>query len=281
MPELPEVEHVKRQLQDLIGSKRPVVSIEFFRKDLRFPIPPILKVKLAGNFVLAVERRAKYLLFRFADGFLLSHLGMTGSWRKLEAGEARLVHDHVQINFEGDLALIFNDPRRFGYLDWVDTISNHPRLNHLGPEPFDDAFTGEFLLHKLRGRSAAIKTLIMDQRIVVGVGNIYASESLFRAGVRPTRKAGRVTLDECRRLVDEIRTILKAAIESGGSTIRSYRGADGKTGGFQSRFFVYERDGQPCLQCNARGNGRGLKVVCISNRMLGARSTYWCSRCQK
>ncbi|CAN5637733.1 bifunctional DNA-formamidopyrimidine glycosylase/DNA-(apurinic or apyrimidinic site) lyase [soil metagenome] len=277
MPELPEVEHVKRQLGALIGIPRRVESIEFFRKDLRFPIPMKLKLKLAGNDVIAIERRAKYLLFKFAHGWMLSHLGMTGAWREIGQNENAILHDHVRMNFADGFSLIFNDPRRFGFIDWVDDIERHPRLDHLGPEPLEPGFTGEQLFRKLRKRTAAIKTLIMDQRIVVGVGNIYASEALFRAGLRPTRPAGRVTLAECERLVHEIKIILQAAIESGGSTIRTYRSADGSQGSFQSRFFVYERDGQACLKCN----GTNVKSVLIQSRMIAARSTYWCSRCQK
>lgn len=272
MPELPEVEHVKRQLDHLIGLPRQVSSIEFFRKDLRFPIPKKLKTLLPGLHLIAIERRAKYLLFKFKEGWLLSHLGMTGAWREITAGEEKILHDHVRLNFENGLSLIFNDPRRFGFIDWVETLEDHPRLNHLGPEPLNAEFTAETLFKKLRGRKAAIKTMIMDQRIVVGVGNIYASEALFRAGIRPTRAAGRVTLQECERLVAEIRTILLEAIASGGSTIRTYRSADGTEGSFQSRFFVYERKGESCLKC---------KVTNISSKMIGSRSTYWCARCQK
>jgi formamidopyrimidine-DNA glycosylase len=286
MPELPEVEHVKRQLTEIIGGPkglpRRVESIEFFRKDLRFPIPIKLKRKLAGNDVLSIERRAKYLLFKFADGWLLSHLGMTGSWREFGHDEERNLHDHVQIHFADGRNLMFNDPRRFGYIDWVEDTDAHPRLDHLGPEPLDDDFTGDVLFEKLRGRSAAIKSMIMDQRIVVGVGNIYASEALFQAGVRPMRPAGRVTRNECASLAREIKSILQAAIESGGSTIRTYRGADGSQGSFQFRFSVYERDGEPCLKCNGPGPGKPLsKPVVIKSRMIGARSTYWCARCQK
>lgn len=272
MPELPEVEHVKRQLNRLLESPRQVSSLEFFRKDLRFPLSPKLKKLVSGRDILTVERRAKYLLFKFEDGWLLSHLGMTGAWREIGPKEKRILHDHVQLNFKDGLSLIFNDPRRFGFIDWVANLESHPRLSHLGPEPLETEFTAEVLFQKLRKRTAPIKAMIMDQRIVVGVGNIYASEALFRAGIRPTRAAGKVTMDECKRLVKEIKVILKQAIDSGGSTIRTYRSADGSEGSFQSRFFVYERAGESCLKC---------KTGKIVSKVIGSRSTYWCPNCQK
>lgn len=273
---------MKRQLESLIGCPRRIQSFDHFRRDLRFPIPKKLKTVMNGREVLGIERRAKYLLFKFADGWLLSHLGMTGAWRQISAGETKILHDHVQLNFADGLSLIFNDPRRFGFVDWVESLEDHPRLSHLGPEPLTDAFTADVLFAKLRKRSAAIKTMIMDQRIVVGVGNIYASEALFRAGLRPMRAAGRVTLNECERLVKEIKIILGEAIDSGGSTIRTYRSADGSQGSFQSRFFVYERDGLECLKCNGRGRSdQKTRLQKISTKMIGSRSTYWCPRCQK
>ena len=277
MPELPEVEHVKRQLEGLIRFPDRIEAVHFFRKDLRFPLSPKLRTKMTGREVLSMSRRAKYLLFHFSDGNLLSHLGMTGSWRPLSHGEERLLHDHVEIVFASGLRLVYNDPRRFGFIDWVNPTGAHPRLSHLGPEPLEPSFTAEGLLSQLRRRKAAIKTLIMDQRVVVGVGNIYASEALFRARIKPTRAGGRITLEECRRLVVEIRNLLSEAIESGGSTIRSYRGADGVEGRFQSRFDVYERAGEPCRRCLKELG----KVFQIRTKVLGARSTYWCSQCQK
>ncbi len=277
MPELPEVEHVKRQLGRLIGLPRQVESIEYFRKDLRFVLPVRLKKNLPGKELLEIERRAKYLLFRFSDGWLLSHLGMSGAWREIKRGEKRILHDHVQLNFKNGPSLVFNDPRRFGFIDWVESTSkdSHVRLKHLGPEPFDKSFTGTHLFEKLRKRQAPIKAMIMDQRLVVGVGNIYASEALFRAKVRPGRAAGKVTRDECEILVNEMRIILTAAIEAGGSTIRTYRSADGSEGQFQSRFSVYGREGETCLQCKVQG-----KSTKISMKVIGGRSTFWCSKCQ-
>ena len=204
---------------------------------------------------------------------MLSHLGMTGSWRQGEesARAEGLLHDHVRMTFADGRQLIFNDPRRFGYLDWVtgDEKSN-AFLKHLGPEPLSEDFSGERLFRLLRKRKAAIKVLLMDQRIVVGVGNIYASESLFRAKVRPSRQGAKVTREECERIVASIREVLAEAIEAGGSTISDYRHADGSSGGFQDRFRVYDRKGQPCLVCGKK----------VSSRVMGGRSTYWCASCQ-
>lgn len=276
MPELPEVEHVKRQLGDLIGLPRRVKTLQYFRKDLRFPLPTTLRKTLPGKELVAIERRAKYLLFKFSDGWMLSHLGMSGAWRELPTDEAKIVHDHVMLEFDNGLRLIFNDPRRFGFIDWVQDQTSHVRLKHLGPEPFDSKFSGEMLFKNLRKRQAPIKAMIMDQRLVVGVGNIYASEALFRARVRPSRAAGKVTLDECTRLAEEIRIVLQAAIDAGGSTIRTYKSADGSKGSFQHRFSVYGREGEDCLVCKA--SGRKTK---ISMKVIGGRSTFWCSKCQK
>lgn len=271
MPELPEVENLKRQLEALLPLPDRIATVRFFRKDLRFPIPKKLKTLLPGCEISAIERRAKYLLFKSVSGWFLSHLGMSGSWRPVKDGEERLLHDHVELKFESGVTLVFNDPRRFGYVDWVEPHGAHVRLDHLGPEPLADEFTGETLFDSLRGRTAAVKTSIMDQRIVVGVGNIYASESLFRARVKPTRAAGRVTRAECMVLASQIKAILREAIDSGGSTIRTYRGADGAAGQFQSRFSVYEREGEACRNCQT---GR------IRSKVLGSRSTYWCPQCQ-
>lgn len=271
MPELPEVEHVKRQLEQLLRLPARVSKVHFFRADLRFPIPKDLARKFQNSEVLSIERRAKYLLFRTSQGAFLSHLGMSGSWRPAEPNEPLRLHDHVEVLFASGLRLLFNDPRRFGLVDWVEPHGKHDRLDHLGPEPLAIDFSGETLFKSLRRRKAAIKVSIMDQRIVVGVGNIYASEALFRAGLRPTRAAGRLTRQDCDRLVHEIKEILKQAIDSGGSTIRTYRGTDGGPGQFQSLLAVYERDGDRCVRCQ-----KGV----IRTKTIGGRSTYWCPKCQ-
>lgn len=281
MPELPEVETVRKQLAAVIKPPQVVRRIEFFRPDLRFKIPRQLKAAIEGQSLQAIERRAKYLIFRFAGGSMLSHLGMTGAWREVFPGEERQLHDHVRLtiargvgspNRNDDQVFVFNDPRRFGYLDWIAVGSKrNQRLVHLGPEPLSEEFSADNLKSRLRGRKISVKVAIMDQKIVVGVGNIYASEALFRAGVRPTRLAGKVTAAECHSIVAAIKSVLQEAIDAGGSTISDYRHPDGNTGAFQVRFSVYDRKGEACLAC-------GHAVVA---KTIGGRSTYWCRRCQR
>jgi formamidopyrimidine-DNA glycosylase len=274
MPELPEVESVRRQLLTKITPHVKVRSVRFFRKDLRFPIP--LKVKSKMNSgeslgpLLGIERRAKYLLFKFQSGYFLSHLGMTGFWRQVAPDEPRLLHDHILIHFENETAWMYNDPRRFGYVDWVEDLKQHPLLKHLAPEPLSPEFSKSYLVDTCRKKKVSIKNLIMDQRRVVGVGNIYASEALFRAGIRPTRMAGRVSANELERLVQSIKLVLSEAIEHGGSTVKDFKGADGYAGRFQSRLFVYDREGKSCRKCDSK----------IVSKQLGGRSTYWCPVCQ-
>ena len=282
MPELPEVENVRRQLLRIlqnIDSQPFVREVQFFRKDLRFPISS--KVKSVMNSgdrlgpLLGIERRAKYLLFKFQSGYFLSHLGMTGFWREVSPTEPRLLHDHILMRFENGTSgnvtfLMYNDARRFGYVDWVENLSKHPLLKHLAPEPLGSEFSKPYLVDTCRGKKVCIKNLVMDQRRVVGVGNIYASEALFRAGIRPTRMAGRIRPDEIDRLVQSIKFVLTEAIEHGGSTIKDFKGADGYAGRFQSRLFVYGRAGEKCRNCESL----------IVSKQIGGRSTYWCPVCQ-
>ncbi len=272
MPELPEVETVRAGLEKLLRDRPVIQNVKLMRGDIRFPIPPELPKRLEGRRFEAIRRRAKYILFDTAQGALLSHLGMTGSWRFVEAGEEDK-HDHFYIEFHDGRRLAFRDPRRFGIIDWVDPGKEreHPRLRSLGVEPLDaSAFNDEFLFQASRKRTAPVKTFIMDQRIVVGIGNIYASEALFRAGVRPSRPAGRLTKAECARIVKAAQEVLLEAIAAGGSSIRDYRQADGEEGGFQKRHFVYDRKGLPCRICGSS----------VKSRVIGGRSTYWCSTCQ-
>jgi len=273
MPELPEVETVRAGLERLLGSRAVISSIDLRRGDLRAPIPAHLPARLRGALITAVRRRAKYLLFDTPCGSLLSHLGMTGTWRLAPAGDERL-HDHCYLHLTDGRRLAFRDPRRFGLLDLVEPGSeaSHPRLADLGPEPLDDAtFTIAHLLNACRGRKQAIKPVIMDQQVVVGVGNIYAQEALFRAGIRPTRPAGRLKRDEALRLIDHIRTVLREAIHAGGSTISDFRQAGGDGGYFQHHFQVYDRAGQPCAICGAVLHGA----------VVGGRGTTWCRYCQR
>lgn len=277
MPELPEVENVRRQLLRMLqknDSQVNVREVQFFRKDLRFPISS--KVKSVMNSgdrlgpLLGISRRAKYLLFKFQSGYFLSHLGMTGFWREVGPSEPRLVHDHILMHFENGTSWMYNDARRFGYVDWVEDLLEHPLLKHLAPEPLDSEFSKSYLVDTCRGKKVCIKNLVMDQRRVVGVGNIYASEALFRAGIRPTRMAGRIRPDEIDRLVQSIKFVLTEAIEHGGSTIKDFKGADGYAGRFQSRLFVYDRAGEKCRKCESL----------IVSKQIGGRSTYWCPVCQ-
>lgn len=273
MPELPEVETVRAGLERLLGRRAVIRAIALQRADLRAPIPPEVATRFNGAAITAVRRRAKYLLFDTVRGSLLSHLGMTGTWREAPAGDERL-HDHCYLHLADGRRLAFRDPRRFGLLDLVepDGEARHPRLVDLGPEPLDEAtFTVDHLLSLCRGRKQAIKPVIMDQQVVVGVGNIYAQEALFRAGIRPTRPAGRVKRAELEHLVGHIRTVLGEAITAGGSTISDFRQAGGDGGYFQHNFQVYDRAGQACVVCR----------TILHGAVVGGRGTTWCRRCQR
>jgi formamidopyrimidine-DNA glycosylase len=245
------------------------------RGDIRFPIPKNFAKSLEGQTITGVKRRAKYLLIETPKVALLSHLGMTGSWRIETAATLNSgPHDHCFIELSDGRQLIFRDPRRFGVLDLVEpgAEETHLRLKALGPEPLDKTkFTPGYLFDYSRKRKTAIKVFIMDQRVVVGVGNIYASEALFRAKIRPQKLAGRITKHEAQRLVEAIQEVLEEAIAAGGSSIRDYKNAGGEEGSFQQRHLVYERAGEPCRVCKTP----------IRSKVLGGRSTYWCPHCQK
>lgn len=280
MPELPEVESLRREIEPLLLSppqKQAVIvkRLELFRPDLRFPIPKKLVREIRGARIRAVRRRSKYLLIDTDQGVLLSHLGMTGSWR-VDDGQT-LKHDHLRLEMEDGRALIFHDPRRFGFVDWFqpDQELKQSFLAHLGPEPLSAEFNVEYFWRALRTRQGqprkvSIKVLVMDARVVVGVGNIYASEALFRAGLRPSRRPRTLTRDDLKKLIEAIQQVLSEAIESGGSTIRDYRGADGRVGEYQDHHFVYDRAGDPCRVCNTS----------IKGSVMAGRSTFWCPNCQ-
>jgi formamidopyrimidine-DNA glycosylase len=270
MPELPEVETVRAGLERLLRKRPSINRVQLQRADLRSPFPKDLARRLTGQPITGVARRAKYLIFETPAIGLLCHLGMTGTWRVAPSGDER-VHDHCYLHLSDGRRLAFRDPRRFGLLDLVVPGKPHPRLSELGPEPLSDAFSADFLQETCRGRKAPIKSLIMDQRRVVGVGNIYAAEALFRAGIRPTRPAGRVSSDRIARLVDQIQAVLREAIAAGGSTISDFRQAGGDNGYFQNDLRVYDRAGQPCRVCGST----------LKNSVLGGRSTVWCKRCQR
>jgi formamidopyrimidine-DNA glycosylase len=272
MPELPEVETVCAGLARVFGRSAVIARLEFTRADLRDPIPKILWTCFTGQRIRSVRRRAKYLIIDTKVGSLLCHLGMTGTWRLAPKGQER-DHDHCYLHLRDGRRLAFRDPRRFGVLDYIapNLEATHPRLYKLGPEPLDtNAFTADYLFAKCRRRKQALKPVIMDQHIVVGVGNIYAQEALFRSRLNPTRRAGRLTLGQAEVLVGHIRDVLSEAIVAGGSTISDFRQAGGDGGYFQHYFQVYDRAGQPCPLCQAPLHGA----------VVGGRGTTWCRRCQ-
>jgi len=271
MPELPEVETTRRGLEPLLLG-RTVEKVMVHQRALRWPVPQGLGRTLVGQTVHAIERRSKYLLLRCDHGTLIVHLGMTGHLRVVPAGEARKKHDHVELLLDDGDALRFNDSRRFGTILWTsEDPLTHPLLKDLGPEPFTAAFDADYLATRARGRVVAVKPFLMDAHTVVGVGNIYASEALFRAGIDPRRAAGKVSRAAFRRLAAAVRDVLAEAIEAGGTTIRDFANSDGEPGYFRISLRVYGRTGAPCTAC-----GAPIKLI-----RLGQRSTYFCARCQK
>lgn len=272
MPELPEVETTRRGIAPWIEGVR-VRAVTLRQPMLRRPVPRALALELPGRVVLATERRAKYLLFRTdGDRTMMLHLGMSGSLRVLRAAAAPGPHDHLDIALESGHTLRFHDPRRFGSADWVagDPL-RHPLLAHLGPEPLGPEFTPAYLAAACRGRKVAIKQLIMNGHIVVGVGNIYASEALFHAGIHPARAAGRISATRLAGLVTAIREVLAAAIRQGGTTLRDFAWGEGQRGHFRPELAAYDRAGEPCLRCGGT----------IRAFVQGQRSTYYCPRCQR
>lgn len=271
MPELPEVETTRRGIAPAVRHRR-IERVLVRQPRLRWPVSPQLARLAAGQRLLAVRRRAKYLLFDLERGAIILHLGMSGSLRLLPASSAPLAHDHVDIALDSGMALRFNDPRRFGSLLWTtqDPLQ-HPLLATLGPEPLSPQFDGAYLARVSRGRRVAIKQLLMNSRIVVGVGNIYASEALFRARIRPRRAAGRIRRAELERLAGAIKDVLQDAINAGGTTLRDYISPEGTPGYFRQALFVYERAGEPCRRCRTP----------IRQIVQGQRSTYFCPGCQR
>lgn len=269
MPELPEVEVSRRGLAPHLNGKQVRAAVLRTEK-LRHPIPIELPQQLAGRTLRAIERRGKYLLFDFGGSWLILHLGMSGSLRLVVPGTPPQKHDHFDLEF-ADTVMRFRDPRRFGTLAWTDTNPNaHPLLAALGIEPLSPAFDGHWLHGALEGRRTPIKPLLMDSHLLVGVGNIYASESLYRAGISPFRAAGRIAHTRCNMLATAIRETLEASIAAGGSSVRDYVHSDGGAGCFQLSCAVYDREGLPCLACGAP----------VRSRRQGGRSTYWCPHCQ-
>jgi formamidopyrimidine-DNA glycosylase len=307
VPELPEVETTRRGLAPHLEGRR-VRAVRVREPRLRWPVPEDLGQHLTGARLARIDRRAKYLLLRFPAGVLLGHLGMSGSLRLVPPQTPWRTHDHVEVLFdplgaerapagapaeavvdaaaeadaetdvvpERPVALRLNDPRRFGSLHWIDAPADaaepaHFLLDALGPEPLDAAFDGAWLHARARGRRAPVKAFLMDARTVVGVGNIYAAEALFRAGIHPARAAGRIARARYDALAESVRGVLGEAVAMGGTTLRDFVGSDGKPGYFRQSLSVYGRDGEPCRVC-----GTTLKGA-----RLGQRATVWCPRCQR
>lgn len=271
MPELPEVETTCRAIRPVLEGQR-VADLEIRERRLRWPISRKITRELPGQIIRRVRRRAKYLLVETDAGNALIHLGMSGRLRVLPSVIPPGRHDHFDISLESGVCVRYNDPRRFGCLLWThgDPLS-HPRLVDLGPEPLEGDFDGGYLYTAGRGRKAPIKQFLMDPRTVVGVGNIYANEALFRAGIHPRRAAGRISKERMGRLADSIKTVLEDAIRQGGTTLRDFLHVDGTAGYFRQDHLVYDRAGQPCLVCRTP----------IRRLVLGQRSTYYCPKCQR
>ncbi|HET7765494.1 MAG TPA: bifunctional DNA-formamidopyrimidine glycosylase/DNA-(apurinic or apyrimidinic site) lyase [Burkholderiales bacterium] len=269
MPELPEVEITRRGIEPFVLGKT-VTGVTVRNPKLRRRVPRNLARIIVGQRVERLRRRGKYILFDFDAGSLIVHLGMSGSLRLIDAQSAPRKHDHVDLVF-GGFALRLRDPRRFGMVLWGrgDT-SRHPLLARLGVEPLSEAFTAEFLHRVTRGRDVGIKQLLMNAGVIVGVGNIYANESLFRARIHPRARAGRLSRERCARLVEAVKETLVAAIAAGGSSLRDFVHSDGASGYFQQNYYVYDRAALPCRVC-----GAGIRVA-----RLGQRSSFYCTTCQ-
>lgn len=271
MPELPEVETTRRGIATAVIG-HTVATVRVRERRLRWTLPADFESRIEGSRITGVERRAKYLLLVTDRGTVLVHLGMSGSLRVVADPDAYKTHDHVELTLDNGLQLRFNDPRRFGSFHHVlGEVGEHPLLRALGPEPLSEEFRPDYLFARSRRRRVAVKQFIMDSHTVVGVGNIYASEALHLAGIRPGRAAGRLTHADCDRLVGAIRQVLEAAIRAGGTTLRDYVNAQGLPGYFRQRLYVYERAGEPCRQCGTS----------IRARVQGGRATYWCRTCQR
>ena len=269
MPELPEVETSRRGIAPHIEGET-ISSIIIRNRKLRWPVSMDVDQQLPGATVTSVGRRAKYLLINTSNGTAIMHLGMSGSVYIVDVGTAAGVHDHVDIEFANGKALRLTDPRRFGSLHWSDDPLQHELIRELGPEPLSDEFDAQYLWLQSRGRKVAVKQFIMNAHIVVGVGNIYASESLFIAGIHPKRAAGRIALRRYEKLATAIKGVLERAIKAGGTTLRDFYGSDGQAGYFSQQLEVYDREDEECRIC----------ATPIRSIVQGQRSTYYCKSCQ-
>jgi formamidopyrimidine-DNA glycosylase len=271
MPELPEVETIRRGLAPQLTGQ-VITRIIVRNPNLRWPVPKRLGPRLAGESIAALERRGKYLLLRCGAGTLILHLGMTGSLSMVQATTPAGKHDHLDVILGSHACLRLNDPRRFGAVLWTrDDPLRHPLLADLGPEPLGPGFTGKVLCQQARGRSVAVKHFIMNSRVVVGIGNIYASEALFLAKIHPEKPAGGISLKRYERLANAIKQVLEAALAQGGTTLRDYRDSTGNPGNFQLQLRVYGRAGEPCTACSQP----------VQHIRQGQRSTYFCRSCQR
>jgi formamidopyrimidine-DNA glycosylase len=270
MPELPEVETTRRGISPHVIGKR-ITQVLVRQPSLRWPVTPSLSQSLTGQTIDAINRRAKYLLFSTPTGRMMVHLGMSGSLRIVATGTPLKKHDHIEFQFENETVLRYHDPRRFGSVFWLDGQSSHELIDSLGPEPFSEGFDGAYLYRLSRTRRVAVKLLIMNSHVVVGVGNIYANEALHLANIRPDRSAGRISLERYQVLAQQIKAVLGRAIDAGGTTLRDFVHEDGSPGYFKQELNVYDRGGEPCLQC-----GEPLKEI-----RLGNRTTVFCRHCQR
>ena len=270
MPELPEVETTKRGLEPLLVGQT-IATVEIRDPRLRWPVEASLPARVESQNIRSLERRGKYLIVNLDHGAILIHLGMSGRLRFVADSAPPANHDHFDIAFRSGSKLRFNDPRRFGSLHFTELPESHWLLKNLGPEPLGAEFTADYLFRISRGRRVAVKSFIMNGNIVVGVGNIYASEALYRAGIRPTRPAGRIAKHRFNRLADAVRSVLEDAIQAGGTTLRDFFDSDGRAGYFQQELSVYGRAGEACPRC-----GQPIK-----QKVIGQRATFYCSVCQR
>lgn len=270
MPELPEVETTRRGLESLVVGKS-IADLTIREPRLRWPVAPDLRARLLGHRIAALRRRGKYLLMDFTGGSLLVHLGMSGTLRYLPEATAPRAHDHVDFHLAPEGWLRFNDPRRFGSLQYCADPTQHRLLRHLGPEPLDAGFDADYLVSACRGRRVAIKQHLMNGTIVAGIGNIYANEALFLAGIRPRRQAGRIGRERLAVLVTAIKSVLNDALGHGGTTLRDFVGGDGRPGYFKLSLNVYDRAEEPCPRC----------AHPIRKQVVGQRASYYCPRCQR
>ncbi len=271
MPELPEVEITRRGIEPHISGQQ-IIRVLVRNQQLRWPVPVALEKTLTGVTIESIGRRAKYLLFQTSKGTMIVHLGMSGSLHIAEAGDKISKHDHVELEFTNSRLLRLNDPRRFGSIHWTTSPGErHRLLRSVGPEPLSDTFCTDYLYRKSRNRKVAIKNFIMNSHIVAGIGNVYACESLFVAGIHPSRGAGHVSKPRYDRLLAAIKQVLQSAIKAGGSTLNDFVKPDGRPGYFQHHFSVYGKTGQSCGRC-----GSPIKQIA-----LGQRSTFYCGKCQR